>query len=401
MLKSNHSMLLKEAVPFFQPIVSLHTKKVAGYEALGRRVVAGEVLSLGAFFQDKTISVNEHLLVDRHLRELAMRSFKKQSDLNTMLFLNINPSWIYRKWMLGEPLPTLELLKKENIDGSRVVIEITEHAFDGDLKHFMEMIDLYRACGCKIAVDDVGSGLNHFDRIAWIQPDILKIDLKLLKKSRLHWVYEALLRSYSVMASNIGASLLVEGVEDERDFRQALALGARYVQGFFFAPALESCTKIDSYEEQLSQQIHSFSQLSKHHWEARIKRESDCQNHLSFLIHQQCAIYDDRYPDEWIVELIQKVPKEVKRVYICKENGEQLSMNFFRDSSGSWRQDPQMKGTNWSWRPYFIPSVIRMKQSQQGFLSEQYIDLETSLQMQTFCYPLNSNTFIFMDMTFG
>ncbi len=93
------------------------------------------------------------------------------------------------------------------------MIEITEEAFSGDNNIFLEAVNLFKEQGCIIAIDDVGSKFSNFDRIAMVQPKIIKVDLGLIKYSRKHEGCRAIIQSFSILAKQMGASLLIEGVE--------------------------------------------------------------------------------------------------------------------------------------------------------------------------------------------
>ncbi|MBW7453200.1 EAL domain-containing protein, partial [Paenibacillus sepulcri] len=204
-----------QLIPFYQPVLALDTRLIMGYEALGRIRTRQGVRSLGPFFENKTISMGEQIRVDRLLREQALAKFAADpaSSDRGMLFLNLKPSWIFQTYADTGELPTLRLLDKYGVDPGRVVIEITEESFLDPMEQLRAVVDVYRKEGCRIAIDDVGSGFSNMDRIALIQPHILKIDIHMLQKSELHSGYYGVLRSFSTLADQIGASLLLEGVE--------------------------------------------------------------------------------------------------------------------------------------------------------------------------------------------
>ena len=206
-------------IPHYQPIIALDTRRIMGYEALGRIRTSQGVRSLGPFFGDKTVPMSEQIRVDRLLREQALMKFAGDSYRSEQgkLFINLKPSWIYQTFIETGELPTLRLLDKYHIDPRNVVIEITEESFLGPMEQLRSVVDVYREQGCLIAIDDVGSGFSNMDRIAQIQPHILKIDIHMLQKSERHSGYYGVLRSFSALAEQIGASLLVEGVETEQD----------------------------------------------------------------------------------------------------------------------------------------------------------------------------------------
>jgi hypothetical protein len=93
------------------------------------------------------------------------------------------------------------------------------------------------------------------------------------------------------------------------------------------------------------------------------------------------------------------VADNVMRIYICREDGSQISSNFTRHAEKGWQQDAQFQGSNWIWRPYFIPNMMRMDNQSQGILSQVYTDLDTSSLMQTFSCPVGEMHYIFLDLS--
>lgn len=383
-----------ETFPYFQPILSLQTQQIIGYEALGRRVSRGVVRSLGPFFQDRSFTDSEHLQVDRIVRSRAIGRMAN-TDSEAKLFINIKPSWIYRMYREKGELPTLQMIKRHGLEPSRIVIEITEEDFTGRLEELSEMISLYRQAGCLIAIDDIGSGYSNYDRIASVKPHILKIDLKLLKKSAEDRGYNAVLNSFSILAAQMGASLLVEGVETKEDLNHALQVGARYVQGFLFSPAEFELQQEDAYSGLLRESIALYTrrELARHH------RLYAAAAMLSGLVPAKVEIRSSADADALISKLLPYVNANVIRMYICREEGFQVSSNFTRAEDGSWRRDVRYQESNWIWRPYFIPTVLQMKHQRQGCLSQPYTDLDSSLTMQTYSCPLGEACYLFFDLT--
>ncbi|OXM83210.1 EAL domain-containing protein [Paenibacillus rigui] len=384
----------QELAPYFQPILSLQTQQIVGYEALGRRIDGGRVYSLGPFFHDRTVSEEEHLDVDRLLREKAIVAMARQHT-DVLLFLNLKPSWIYRMYKATKQLPTLQFIQKHGLDPSRVVIEITEEEFQGRLDELTEIIQVYREQGCRIAIDDIGSGYSNYDRIASIMPNILKIDLKLLKKSALHDGYKALLNSFSILSSQMGSSLLIEGVETKQDLYYAMKAGARYVQGFLFSGAEAELQAPQSYELLLKEEIRSYTEQEV----LRYRSLYAIQDSLNALVTSDVRISSAQEADALIESLLLSVSGNVERMYICREDGCQISSNYVRSEGGGWQKDMKYQGSNWIWRPYFIPTVLRMSNQQQGMLSQEYTDLDTSRLMQTYSCPVGGSNYLFLDLS--
>ncbi|WP_282938289.1 EAL domain-containing protein [Paenibacillus sp. RC67] len=378
---------------FFQPILSLQTQKIIAYEALGRTVEGDQVRSLGPFFQNKEISDEQHLYVDRILREQAIAAIA-QSDSSAMLFLNLKPSWIYRVYKEKGVLPTLQFIQKHGLDPGRVVIEVTEEEFHGRLDELSAIINVYREHGCLIAIDDIGSGYSNYDRIASIQPHILKIDLKLLKKSAMHDGYKALLNSFSILSSQMGSSLLIEGVETKQDLYHSLKTGARYVQGFLFSEAKAELQNERAFEPFLKEEIRLYTEQEM----ARYRALFSVQDSLDELIASDVHIASASDADRMIESLFQSVGNNVVRIYMCREDGSQVSSNYTRNNEGEWKKDAQYQGSNWIWRPYFIPNMMRLNNHRQGMLSSEYTDLDTSRLMQTYSCPVGDAHYLFLDV---
>ncbi|MCK9861889.1 EAL domain-containing protein [Paenibacillus sp. ATY16] len=378
---------------FYQPIIALDTRKVVGYEVLGRACKDDAVRSLGPFFCDASVPVEDHIAVDRILREQAFRKIGEIPQ-PPMLFINLKPNWMHRGVQSGE-IYTLSLLDKYRIDPRRVVIEITEESFNGEIEELREIIDLYRSKGCLIAIDDVGSGFSGMDRIALIQPNILKIDIHMLKRSASHDGYLGTLRSLSALADQLGASLLAEGVETKQDLARAIQAGVRYVQGFLFAKAEPEFDEPSRFSALLEEELEAHRQLqlySENYWSYlsdRLSGKIDRIGHLEELEDED---------NEWIVRLLQELENNSIRVYLCSEDGIQISSNYSRREDGSWRREDEYCGANWSWRPYFVPNVVQLNENRRSMVSRAYTDLDSRAWIRTVSVLVKPGIILFVDM---
>jgi EAL domain-containing protein (putative c-di-GMP-specific phosphodiesterase class I) len=389
-----YSQINKSIVPYFQPILSLQNQKIIGYEALGRLITDQGITSLGPFFHDPSISDEEHLHVDRHIRQQAIRRIATDSK-DTLLFINLHPSWMYRKYQSASVYPTLRFLEQHNLPPSRVVIEITEEESNASPQELIDIITVYREAGCLIAIDDVGSGYSNFDRIALLRPEIIKIDLMLMKNSVTLQGYNALLRSYSILAEQMGASLLMEGIETDSDLRHALQTGARYVQGFMFSPAVDHLFTPAEYTALLKEQLADYGgeQLARY-------QELLAVNTIFVTIIQE-PLLSDRSDDvdRYIEQILPLLPEHCLRVYLCSEDGTQLSSNYTMNEHGQWVQDLTFRQSNWIWRPYFIPNIVSMQHRSAPTLSQIYTDLETSKILHTYSGETGKGLYLFIDLT--
>ena len=164
----------------FQPFIDTATGRIAGVEALGRlRQANGQLHSVGPLFADpRTPSVALRRL-DRQIRDNAL-SRLHEAPQEWFLSLNISPRWITRL-RPGQALPSLKQLQLHNVDPRRIVFEITE--LGGDILRLAEVVERYREAGARIAIDDFGAGYSQLDRVLALQPDILKLDMRLFQEA--------------------------------------------------------------------------------------------------------------------------------------------------------------------------------------------------------------------------
>ncbi|MBD2845487.1 EAL domain-containing protein [Paenibacillus sp. IB182496] len=396
--------------PCFQPVLALDTRRIVGYEVLGRQRVDGGYRTLGPFFTDPRIDAGDQLEIDRIIREQALAQAARAGGdgERPQLFLNLKPSWMYEQYQETGELLTLQLIHKYGIEPSRIVIEVTEEAFLGSMQVLREIIDVYRAHGCQIAIDDVGKGFSNADRIAQIAPSLLKVDIHMMKQSASDYGYFGALRSFSTLAEQIGASLLIEGIETREDLRRAIEIGARYAQGYLFAPAEPQFRAAGEFAGLIEEELeaHRMSLLAV---ERRWRRAAGRLKRQVGAVHAEAvaspAADADRLgadaaelADRLIEQLLPLLDDSCIRVYLCREDGQQLSSNYVREGrGGAWRRQSGYRGSNWSWRPYFVSNLLALEGRADAMVSRTYTDLETRTRIRTMSVHTAASGVLFVD----
>lgn len=115
--------------------------------------------------------------------------------------------------------------------GRPVVLEITEHAAVEDYPVLERAVEVLRALGAKIAVDDAGAGFASLRHVVHIAPETIKLDISLTQNLAASPLRRALGASLVEFAQQAGAQLVVEGVDSLADLSAWTALGAHAVQG--------------------------------------------------------------------------------------------------------------------------------------------------------------------------
>ncbi|MBF0497985.1 MAG: EAL domain-containing protein [Deltaproteobacteria bacterium] len=222
-------------VTHFQPIVSVKTRSVIGFEALSR----GIDLDTGQIIPPMPIirrAREQHLTIelDRVFRKKAMNTFKSRiaGDDRYTLFINIDTS-ILDQNVVGSG-QIINLVDQLGLSPKNIVIEIVESQAN-DIHALKQFIDNHRRHGFSIALDDLGNGFSNLDRIPIIKPDILKLDRWLIQNIDEDFYKQEVFRSVVNLAKKIGALVVAEGVERREEVVWSLELGADILQGYYFS----------------------------------------------------------------------------------------------------------------------------------------------------------------------
>jgi EAL domain-containing protein (putative c-di-GMP-specific phosphodiesterase class I) len=224
----------------FQPIYDAVDDRVWGYEALVRGL-SGE----GAFEVLSRISPEQKYRFDQDCRvkaiELASRLFPAGEELK--LSINFMPNAVY------EPAAclraTLLAASRHSFPTSSIMFEFTENEEVTDTAHLTNIITEYRKHGFTTAVDDFGAGHAGLGLLVDFQPDLIKIDMKLVRAVDSSPARQAVIAGIVGIANELSIMVLAEGVETEAEFLFLKAGGIRLFQGYWFAkPAFEELPQV-------------------------------------------------------------------------------------------------------------------------------------------------------------
>ena len=204
----------------FQPIVDAGLGEIAGVEALTRFETEPR-RSPDQWFADAS-SVGMGFELEMAAIRCALR---RHDELPTDAYLSVNCS----PDVLTDP--GLEMLADE-IDPTRVVLEMTEHTAIGDYGAVQARLGVLRAQGFRVAVDDAGSGFASLHHILELHPDIIKLDSGLIRDIDRDPAKRALATAMVTFAQELGADLVAEGVETTEEFMTVRRLGISLIQGY-------------------------------------------------------------------------------------------------------------------------------------------------------------------------
>jgi EAL domain-containing protein (putative c-di-GMP-specific phosphodiesterase class I) len=206
----------------YQPVVHLETGAVLGYEALARGARPPDELLRAA----RVDGVCGEL--DWLCRGAALQG-ALDADLGSTLtlFVNVEPD-------TDVLVPTALCALVERAEQSlRVVLEVTERAVVQRPSELLRLVDWARGRGWGIALDDVGQDRASLAMMPFLEPDVIKLDLRLVQK-RPDPEIGMVMSAVTAQAERTGALVVAEGIEDEADRQAALAMGAILGQGWLF-----------------------------------------------------------------------------------------------------------------------------------------------------------------------
>jgi EAL domain-containing protein (putative c-di-GMP-specific phosphodiesterase class I) len=220
-----------ELVTWFQPIVSLETGHPEAFEALVRWEHPQRGLVAPLDFLPAVEHSGLSMPVGRYVLHTALRTL---ADLRLpgKVSVNISPMLLARPGLAASVLADLEA---HRIDPSCLAVEVTEQGLSADVAR--EELATLRAAGVRIALDDYGIGRSSLSDLVALPLTSVKIHGWLVERLDDERVL-AVVRSTVALATELGLSVVAEGVETEAQRIALLALGCKTGQGHLFSPAV-------------------------------------------------------------------------------------------------------------------------------------------------------------------
>ncbi|HTW20477.1 MAG TPA: EAL domain-containing response regulator [Mycobacteriales bacterium] len=211
----------RRLAPFFQPVVDIHEQVTVGYEALARFVQPSPRGPAGWFQDAHQVGLGFNL---EWLAVTQALSFLETIPPECFLALNMSPSTILH--LRHQPLCSAEFCPQ-------IVVELTEHVPVEDYAALQVSLAEVRENGARLAADDLGAGYAGFRHLIALEPDIIKLDISLVNDIHRNRPARALARALMAFATDVGATVIAEGVENADDLAELRELGVRWAQGYF------------------------------------------------------------------------------------------------------------------------------------------------------------------------
>jgi EAL domain-containing protein (putative c-di-GMP-specific phosphodiesterase class I) len=211
----------------FQPIVDVDARTVFAHEAL----VRGPKGESAASVLDRVNDTNRYQF-DQAARVRAIE-VAAQLDIDTQLSINFLPNAVYRPETCIRV--TLEAALELKFDTSRIIFEVNEAEPVGDRAHLRGIFAEYRRRGFKTAIDDFGAGYAGLALLADFEPDIIKLDMALIRNLHQDRTRQAIIGGTVQTCKMLGITIIAEGVETDDELSVLRDSGISLFQGYRFA----------------------------------------------------------------------------------------------------------------------------------------------------------------------
>jgi PAS domain S-box-containing protein len=235
-----------ELLVYYQPIISLQSGRIIGFESLSRwKTVQGMVPPVEFIpIADETgliIPMNRALYLES-CQQLKSWQAKLNCTPPLTMSLNITP----RQFAQPDLAKQIgEILTQSGIQPSSINLEITETIAMGDADHAFSVLSDLKALGVRLSIDDFGTGYSSLSRLPRYPIDALKIDRVFISQMSTDHDNHEIVRLIISLAHSLGLKVVAEGTETQDEVNELKHLKCEMVQGFLYSPPVDSVKAFD------------------------------------------------------------------------------------------------------------------------------------------------------------
>ena len=222
----------------FQPIVDVRQRRIFAHEALVRGA-NGE--SAGSLLEQ--VNESNRYAFDQACRVQAVE-WAARLQVPALVSINFMPNAVYRAETCIRT--TLEAAKRCNLALDKIIFEVTEQEQVLDIDHLVGILRAYRQQGFRTAIDDFGAGYAGLNLLADFQPDLLKLDMQLIRSVDQDTVRQVLVETTLEMCRKLGIRVIAKGIETRAELDCLRQMGVELFQGYLLAkPGFESLPEVN------------------------------------------------------------------------------------------------------------------------------------------------------------
>jgi len=229
-----------ELIVYYQPIVSLASGRIIGFEALSRWLRPEGMVSPVDFIPvaDETgliLPINRALLLEACTQ---LRTWQSQFDCDPPLTMSMNIT--PKQFALPDLAEGIgEILKQTGVAPGTINLEIMETIAMGDGDRALSVLSQLKALGVRLSIDDFGTGYSSLSRLPRFPVDALKIDRVFISNMHVDHESHEIVRLIVMLAHSVGLKVVAEGTETEEQITELKQLKCEMAQGFLYSPPVD------------------------------------------------------------------------------------------------------------------------------------------------------------------
>jgi PAS domain S-box-containing protein len=232
---------LDEFRVYYQPLVSLQTSKIVGFETLSRWQRPQGIVMPGQFIHvadeiGVTLSINRQLM-----REACDQLRRWQALFPADAPLTVSANITAKQFAQPDLAAQIgEIIRQTGVDPRCVDLEITENVAMADAERSAVVLSELKALGVRLSIDDFGTGYSSLCRLQRFPVDVLKIDRTFISGMDQDHETQEIVRIILLLAHSLGMKVVAEGIEKPEHVAMLKELGCEYGQGYLFSKPVDA-----------------------------------------------------------------------------------------------------------------------------------------------------------------
>lgn len=227
---------------YYQPIVSLASGKIEGFEALIRwqhpeRGLLSPTDFISVAEETGLIILIGYWMMREACYQLQAWLERKSATLSLKISINLSQKQFSQTDLLEQ---ISQILNETGLNAGNLEFEITENVIMENEKSAIATLLQLRHLGSQLSIDDFGIGYSSLSRLRNLPISMLKIDRSFISNTNTSSADLKITETIIALAHNLGIDVTAEGVETAEQLTQLKTLKCEYGQGYFFSPALDS-----------------------------------------------------------------------------------------------------------------------------------------------------------------